>query len=114
MESERGSGVVLKRRLGRIRRRERTQRVRSTAFPRNPERCPEEAEDSALSRSRGKEQHITPFGLEKMIINIKEKTDLEPLPPTIAVSLPAIPPTLIDNKGIRYEIERNCLWKNPR
>jgi hypothetical protein len=31
-----------------------------------------------------------------MIINIKEKTDLEPLSPTLAASLPAIPPTMSD------------------
>ncbi|KAF4635557.1 hypothetical protein G7Y89_g2528 [Cudoniella acicularis] len=39
--------------------------------------------DSVSSRSRGKERHITPDDLEKMVINIKEKKDLEPLAPSI-------------------------------
>ncbi|KAJ5054046.1 uncharacterized protein L3040_000331 [Drepanopeziza brunnea f. sp. 'multigermtubi'] len=33
------------------------------------------------SRSRGRERHITPDDLEKMVITIKEKKDLEPLSP---------------------------------
>jgi hypothetical protein len=36
-------------------------------------------EDSVHSRSRGRERHITPDDLEKMVITIKEKKDLEPL-----------------------------------
>jgi hypothetical protein len=72
------------------------QTARATPFPRNSKHVPEEAEDSALSRSRGKEKHITSFGLEKMIINIKEKTDIEPLSPKIAASLPTIPDTMSD------------------
>ena len=48
------------------------------------------SEDSALSRSRGKEKHITPLGLEKMVFSIKEKTILEPLSPTIQANLPPI------------------------
>jgi hypothetical protein len=43
--------------------------------------------DSALSRSRGREKHITSLGLEKMVYSIKEKKDLkdwEPLSPSIA------------------------------
>jgi len=40
--------------------------------------------DSALSRSRGKEKHITSLGLERMVYSIKEKKELEPLPPSIA------------------------------
>jgi Protein of unknown function (DUF3295)/Fungal protein of unknown function (DUF1752) len=75
---------------------ERTRTVRPTTIPRNSEHRPEEAEDSALSRSRGKEKHITSFGLEQMIINIKEKTDIEPLSPTIAASLPALPDIMSD------------------
>ncbi|KAI9055743.1 hypothetical protein LZ554_000684 [Drepanopeziza brunnea f. sp. 'monogermtubi'] len=34
------------------------------------------------SRSRGRERHITPDDLEKMVITIKEKKDLEPLSPS--------------------------------
>jgi hypothetical protein len=75
---------------------ERRQTVRPATFPRTSARRPEGAEDSALSRSRGKEKHMTSLGLEKMIINIKEKTDLEPLSPTIAASLPALPSTMAD------------------
>ncbi|PVH74934.1 DUF1752-domain-containing protein [Cadophora sp. DSE1049] len=36
-------------------------------------------QDSVHSRSRGRERHITPDDLEKMIITIKEKKDLKPL-----------------------------------
>ncbi|KAF7881394.1 uncharacterized protein EAF01_011905 [Botrytis porri] len=36
-------------------------------------------QDSCNSRSRGKERHITPDDLEKMVITIKEKKDLAPL-----------------------------------
>ena len=65
----------------------------SSSSPRNIKRQSEEVEDSALSRSRGREKHITRLGLEKMIINIKEKTEIEPLPPSIQASLPAISDT---------------------
>ncbi len=44
------------------------------------------SDDSALSRSRGKEKHLTPLGLEKMVYNIKEQTVLEPLSPAVAAS----------------------------
>ncbi|KAF2452804.1 hypothetical protein BDY21DRAFT_294020 [Lineolata rhizophorae] len=37
--------------------------------------------DSTESRSRGKEKHITPNGLEKIVCSIKEKKQLEPLSP---------------------------------
>jgi hypothetical protein len=39
-------------------------------------------QDSVHSRSRGRERHITPDDLEKMVITIKEKKDLEPLSPS--------------------------------
>jgi Protein of unknown function (DUF3295)/Fungal protein of unknown function (DUF1752) len=48
------------------------------------------SDDSALSRSRGKEKHITALGLEKMVYTIKEQTDLEPLSPSVGPSLPPI------------------------
>jgi Protein of unknown function (DUF3295)/Fungal protein of unknown function (DUF1752) len=48
------------------------------------------ADDSAFSRSRGKEKHITPRGLEKMVYSIKEQTELEPLSPAVAASLPPV------------------------
>jgi hypothetical protein len=66
---------------------ERTRTARPAPFPQKANRVPVEVEDSALSRSRGKEKHITSEGLEKMIISIKEKTDLEPLSITIAPTL---------------------------
>lgn len=37
--------------------------------------------DSNENRSRGKEKHITPVDLEKIVISIKEKKELEPLAP---------------------------------
>ncbi|MCJ1362680.1 hypothetical protein MMC16_001786 [Acarospora aff. strigata] len=48
-------------------------------------------DDSVLSRSRGTEKHITSIGLEKMVISIKEKKDLEPLSPSIADTVPSMP-----------------------
>lgn len=36
-------------------------------------------QDSGSNRSRGRERHITPDDLEKMVITIKEKKNLEPL-----------------------------------
>lgn len=41
--------------------------------------------DSTDHRSRGHEKHITPIDLEKMVISIQEKKNLEPLP---SLSLP--------------------------
>jgi hypothetical protein len=48
------------------------------------------SDDSALSRSRGKEKHLTSLGLEKMFVNIKEQTQIEPLSPSVAASFPQI------------------------
>lgn len=45
--------------------------------------------DSAESRSRGREKHITPIDLEKIVISIQEKKSLEPLSPSL---LPALEP----------------------
>jgi Protein of unknown function (DUF3295) len=46
------------------------------------------SDDSALSRSRGKEKHLTSFGLEKMFVQIKEQTQIEPLSPVVAAGCP--------------------------
>lgn len=43
------------------------------------------------SRSRGRERHITPVDLEKMVITIKEKKDLEPLAPIHTYLAPVAP-----------------------
>ena len=47
-------------------------------------------EDSALSKSRGNETHLTPTTLEKIVVTIREKTDLGPLSPSIEASLPPL------------------------
>jgi hypothetical protein len=47
-----------------------------------------ELEDSALSRSRGHEKHLTPSALRKMVVNIQEQPELEPLSPTMTATLP--------------------------
>ncbi|KAJ9660503.1 hypothetical protein H2201_006925 [Coniosporium apollinis] len=51
----------------------------------NASRCPARPElvrrGSNDHRSRGKEKHITPIDLEKIVISIKEKKELEPLSP---------------------------------
>lgn len=46
------------------------------------------------SRSRGKEKHITSLGLEKMVISIKERKEIEPLSPAIADAVPNISRTV--------------------
>ena len=51
----------------------------------------EPLKQSALeSRSRGKEKHITSLGLEKMVISIKQRREIEPLSPSIADAVPSI------------------------
>jgi hypothetical protein len=70
-------------------------------------------QDSVHSRSRGRERHITPDDLEKMVITIKEKKDLEPLPlsthsylaplakdTTQPISTPQIATTAVESKSI--------------
>ncbi|KFX90193.1 hypothetical protein V490_06601 [Pseudogymnoascus sp. VKM F-3557] len=51
----------------------------STSAPLTITRPRVRRQDSGCNRSRGKERHITPDDLEKMVITIKEKKDLEPL-----------------------------------
>lgn len=51
----------------------------STSAPLNIARPKIQRQDSGSTRSRGRERHITPDDLEKMVITIKEKKDLEPL-----------------------------------
>ena len=43
------------------------------------------------TRSGGKEKHITSLCLEKMVISIKERKEIEPLSPSIAEAVPSIP-----------------------
>ncbi|KAK2761765.1 hypothetical protein FQN54_001593 [Arachnomyces sp. PD_36] len=50
-----------------------------------------EGEDSSLSLSRGKEKHITSLGLERMVLNIKEKKTLEPFTTSIAPMIDITP-----------------------
>lgn len=69
---------------------DKTQTATGSPIPRSRKQTPEDNEDSALSRSRGKEKHITALGLEHMVIKIKEQTDIEPLSAEIQASLPAI------------------------
>ncbi|KAJ5093915.1 Protein of unknown function DUF3295 [Penicillium angulare] len=46
-------------------------------------------EDSLASLGRGKEKHITSLDLERMVLNIKEKKNLEPLP-TVEPAAPIV------------------------
>lgn len=52
----------------------------STSEPLPMSRPVPRRQDSLNSRSRGRERHITSGDLEKMVITIKEKKNLEPLP----------------------------------
>jgi hypothetical protein len=47
-------------------------------------------EDSLASLGRGKEKHITSLDLERMVLNIKEKKNLEPLAPMIEPTAPVV------------------------
>ena len=47
----------------------------------------------AHTPSRGSQRHITSAGLEKMVISIKEKKDIEPLSPSIAEAMPMFFPS---------------------
>jgi hypothetical protein len=53
--------------------------VNSTSAPVNISRPRLLRNDSSSVRSRGRERHITPDDLEKMVLTIKEKKDLAPL-----------------------------------
>jgi hypothetical protein len=61
----------------------------STSNPLDISRPQIRRQDSASSRSRGRERHITPDDLEKMVSTIKENKDLKPLNLSIS-SLPAL------------------------
>lgn len=61
----------------------------SPATSPEPQSSPE-LQDSALSRSRGHEKHLTPSALRKMVVNIQEQPELEPLPPSVTANLPTI------------------------
>ncbi|PLB41255.1 uncharacterized protein BDW47DRAFT_122819 [Aspergillus candidus] len=49
-------------------------------------------EDSLVNLGRGKEKHITSLGLERMVLNIKEKKNLEPL----STAMTAVSPPVVD------------------
>jgi hypothetical protein len=76
-----------------------------------------EDQDSALSKSRGKEPHLTPNVLKKIVIDIQEKSIIEPLSPSIEKSLANKPsdPVLIDadddNKELQNSTE-SCVSAN--
>lgn len=50
--------------------------------------------DAEQGTGRGREKHITSLGLEKMMISIKEKQDIQPLSPTIARAVSTRLPSL--------------------
>ncbi|KAF9888686.1 hypothetical protein FE257_008444 [Aspergillus nanangensis] len=47
-------------------------------------------DDSLLSLGRGKEKHLTSLDLERMVLNIKEKKNLEPLSPVMTTVAPPV------------------------
>ncbi|KAJ5773165.1 hypothetical protein N7457_008061 [Penicillium paradoxum] len=47
-------------------------------------------EDSLASLGRGKEKHITSLDLERMVLNIKEKKQLEPMAPPVEPAAPVV------------------------
>ena len=63
----------------------------STSAPVDISRPQIRRQDSVNSRSRGRERHITPDDLEKMVITITEKKELEPLTLSTHSYLPSLP-----------------------
>jgi len=47
-------------------------------------------EDSLASLGRGKEKHITSLDLERMVLNIKERKQLQPLAPVVQPAAPVV------------------------
>ncbi|KAL3464024.1 hypothetical protein BJX64DRAFT_276007 [Aspergillus heterothallicus] len=47
-------------------------------------------EDSLYSLGRAKEKHLTSLDLERMVLNIKEKKSLEPIPPVVTLAQPIV------------------------
>lgn len=47
-------------------------------------------EDSLASLGRGKEKHITSLDLERMVLNIKERKQLQPLTPVVQPAAPVV------------------------
>ena len=62
-------------------------------LPLDIKRLPRKASIESHTSSRGREKHLTSLGLEKMVISIKEKKELEPLSPSIAEAVPTCLPT---------------------
>ncbi|KAK4692574.1 hypothetical protein P7C71_g4656, partial [Lecanoromycetidae sp. Uapishka_2] len=48
---------------------------------------------TTIATSRGKERHITSLDLEKMVVSIQDKQEMEPLSPTITDAIPAVKPS---------------------
>ena len=48
---------------------------------------------TTIATSRGKERHITSLDLEKMVVSIQDKQDIEPLSPAIADAIPTVLPS---------------------
>lgn len=64
-------------------------------------------EETALSKSRGNETHLTATTLEKIVVDIQEKPSLEPLPPSIEASLspPTVPEVELKSQRLHSESE---------
>ncbi|OJJ45487.1 hypothetical protein ASPZODRAFT_144116 [Penicilliopsis zonata CBS 506.65] len=59
--------------------------------PKGPDPRPAVVRDDSLSSlSRGREKHITSLGLERMVLSIKEKKNLEPIPHTVSSITPIV------------------------
>ena len=52
-----------------------------------------QSKSPSFARSRGKERHITSLDLEKMVVSIQDRQELEPLSPSIADAIPSILPS---------------------
>lgn len=80
-----------------------------------------ESENSALSKSRGKEPHLTSHTLEKIVTTIQEQSELGPLSPRIeavvnakmqAESISLAEPECLDlssNRNLPFSTESSCI-----
>ncbi|KAJ5237461.1 hypothetical protein N7489_007552 [Penicillium chrysogenum] len=69
-------------------------------------------EDSLASLGRGKEKHITSLDLERMVLNIKEKKQLEPMP-TVEPAAPVVPNFSVRPTPYPHESTESCSTTAP-
>ena len=67
-------------------------------------------QDSALSKSRGKELHLTPTTLKKIVVHIQERSELGPLSPSIEASITK--PIEEEEESLKKEVPQDKSLQN--